>query len=79
MAEIKEYFESNRYQPTFFLGDRVEGKYNKIPFRGTVSIDTEQSTTAGPFVRVWLDLPIVAEGRELYTLVLKPKELKLVK
>ena len=40
MASLAEYFEKNRYKPKYFLGDRVFGYWNKIPFIGTVGNDT---------------------------------------
>ena len=36
MPNYAEYFKSNRSQPTWFIGDRVSGRWNKIPFIGTV-------------------------------------------
>lgn len=58
MPNIKEYFDKNRYKPTYFLGDRVRGKWNKIPFVGTILIDHLVSEDIGPVIRVFSDLPI---------------------
>jgi len=58
MASLAEYFYVNRPKPKFLLGDRVYGKWNKIPFVGTVAIDHYVNESAGPVVIVFLDLPI---------------------
>lgn len=55
---LSEYFAKNRYQPTYFIGDRVRGKWNGIPFIGTVGNDSVVSETEGPKISVFLDLPI---------------------
>jgi hypothetical protein len=58
MASLSGYFSANRPKPKFFLGDRVYGKWNKIPFVGTVAIDHYVSEADGPVVVVFLDLPL---------------------
>ena len=58
MSNLTLYFERRAYQPTWFIGDRVQGKWNRIPFVGTVGNDTVISEIEGPRVSVHLDLPI---------------------
>lgn len=62
MANYAEYFSKVTYKPTYHLGDRVRGKWNNIPFSGTVSIDNMLDPDVGPFVIVTLDLPIKKDG-----------------
>jgi hypothetical protein len=76
MPSLAEYFEKNRYKPTWFLGDRVFGKYKKIPFVGTVGNDTVISEVEGPRVTVHLDLPMKVDNEYKSFIIVKPKELK---
>lgn len=71
-----EYFELNRYKPKWFIGDRVEGKWNGIPFVGSVGNDSLVSELEGPKVSVLVDLPILHKGKIHSIIFLKPKELK---
>lgn len=72
---LAEYFKENRYKPTFEIGDRVFGKYEGIPFIGTVGNDTLISEEEGPRVSVHLDLPIEKKS----VIIVKPKALKRLK
>ena len=76
MSNLAAYFEANRYKPTWFIGDRVEGKWNKIPFVGTVGNDSLVSEREGPRVSVFLDLPIQHEGSVRQVIFVKPNDLK---
>lgn len=53
---LSEYFEKNRYKPTYFIGDRVRGKWNGIPFIGTVYLERDNK------VFINSDLPIKYRG-----------------
>jgi len=76
MGNLANYFANNRYQPTWFIGDRVSGKYNKIPFVGTVGNDTLINDLQGPRVSVHLDLPLKI-GKEVKSIIfVHPKDLK---
>lgn len=75
MANYAEYFEKNRYKPKWEIGDRVTGKYGKIPFIGSVGNDTFISDEEGPRVSIHLDLPI--EGKTV--IIVSPKSIKKVK
>lgn len=58
MTTYAEYFDKNRSKPKFKIGDRVIGKWNKIPFVGTVLNDNVVTEEIGPRVSVYLDLPL---------------------
>jgi len=76
MSNLLRYFENRAYKPTWFLGDRVTGKWNKIPFVGSVGNDTVISEIEGPRVSVQLDLPIKHQGRVHNIVIVKPSDLK---
>jgi hypothetical protein len=61
MGNQTEYFERIGYRPKYQIGDRVFGRWNKIPFVGTVGNDTVIDNT-GPRISIHLDLPIKHEG-----------------
>ena len=61
MPTLAEYFKANRYSGKYSIGDRVIGKWNKIPFVGTVGNDTLINEIEGPRISVHLDLPIKHE------------------
>lgn len=63
MASLAEYFERERPQPYFEFGTKVFGKYNKIPFIGTVYGDGMINEEQGPRLTVHLDLPIMIDGK----------------
>lgn len=73
---LSEYFEQNRYKPKWLIGDRVEGKWNGIPFVGSVGNDTLVNENEGPRVSVFVDLPILHNGKVYSIITTKPKELK---
>lgn len=79
MPNYAEYFEKIAYKPTWLIGDRVFGKYKKIPFIGTVGNDTLISLEEGPRVSVFLDLPIAVDNTVRSIVIVKPKELKRLK
>jgi hypothetical protein len=71
-----EYFQSIAYKPKYFIGDRVMGKFNKIPFVGTVGNDTIINEIEGPRVSVHLDLPIKYENKIYNVIIVKHKDIK---
>jgi hypothetical protein len=73
---LAEYFAQNRYQAKYNLGDRVFGKWNKIPFAGTVGNDTVISEEEGPRISIHLDLPIKYENKIHYFIIVKHKDVK---
>lgn len=79
MGNLADYFARNRYQAKYEIGDRVTGKWNKIPFVGTVGNDTLVNEIEGPRVSVHLDLPIKFKGKVHTILFVKPKDIKAFK
>ena len=68
---LAEYFSQDRYQSVYSLGDRVQGKYNKIPFVGSVGTDSVRNETEEPHVTVTLDLPLKI-GETTYNILRVP-------
>lgn len=77
--ELSEYFAKNRYKPKYFLGDRVFGKWNKIPFAGTVANDSLVTESDGPVVSVFVDLPIKFKSKWYTIIHVKHKDIKPLK
>ena len=82
MASLAEYFAKERYQPKYEFGTRVFGKWNKIPFIGTIYGDSVISELEGPRLTIDLDLPIKFENK-VYTRIIDThknvKEIKRIK
>ena len=79
MASLAEYFKLHRYQSVYDIGDRVIGKWNKIPFVGTVGNDTLINEIEGPRISVHLDLPIKFEDKVYTAIIVKHKDVKYFK
>ena len=79
MGNLSDYFERNAYKPKYQIGDRVFGHWNKIPFIGTVGNDTLVSEIEGPKISVHLDLPLSLTGRLYSVIIVKHKDIKLLK
>ena len=79
MTNYAEYFERTGYKPKYQIGDRVWGKYNNIPFIGTVGNDRLISTATGPEVTITLDLPMKTENGVCSIIVVKHKDIKRLK
>lgn len=79
MASLKEYFEKNAYQPKYHIGDRVFGKWNKIPFVGSVGNDRKINEERGPEITVHLDLPIKFDDKIYNVIIVKHKDVKAFK
>jgi hypothetical protein len=75
MGNLSEYFERNAYKPKYFLGDRVYGKFNGIPFIGTVGNDRVVSLD-GPEITIHLDLPIKYKDEIKNFIIVKHKDIK---
>jgi hypothetical protein len=73
---LAEYFAKNRYQAKWQIGDRVTGKWNKIPFVGTVGNDTLINEIEGPRVSVHLDLPIKYQDKIHNFIITSPNNIK---
>lgn len=68
-----------RYQPTYVIGDRVFGRWNGIPFIGSVGNDSQISEEEGPRVSVLLDLPIVYNGQSRTVVLVTHQDIKPLK
>lgn len=76
---LAEYFKANRYDPKYYIGDRLIGKWNKIPFVGTVGNDTLINEDEGPRISIHLDLPIKYKEKWHYIIIVKHKDVKVYK
>jgi hypothetical protein len=76
MASLADYFAKNRPQAIWHIGDRVFGKWNKIPFIGTVGNDNMISELEGPRVSVHLDLPIKYKDEIRTVIFVEQKDIK---
>ena len=79
MGNQSDYFERIGYKPKYFIGDRVFGKWNKIPFIGTVGNDTVINETEGPRISIHLDLPIKFNDTIHNIIIAKHKDIKPLK
>jgi len=79
MANQTDYFNKTKYWPSYFLGDRVFGKWNKIPFIGTVGNDTVINEIEGPRITIHLDLPIKFNDVINNIIIVKHKDIKKLK
>ena len=75
MGNQTDYFERIGYRPKYWIGDRVFGKWNKIPFIGTVGNDTMINETEGPRISIHLDLPIKHNGTIYNVVIVKHKDI----
>jgi len=79
MSNLATYFAANRYQAKWDIGDRVTGKWNKIPFVGSVGNDRQLNDRDGPEITVHLDLPIKYQGEVHNFIIVKHKDIKAFK
>ena len=79
MGNQTDYFERIGYWPTWFLGDRVFGKWNKIPFVGTVGNDRKINERDGPEITIHLDLPIKFGGKVHNIIIVRHRDIKAYK
>lgn len=79
MSNLAAYFAANRYQARWDIGDRVIGKWNKIPFVGTVGNDRQINELDGPEVTIHLDLPIKYQDKFHHFIIVKHKDIKAYK
>jgi hypothetical protein len=77
MPTLAEYFQANRYMGKYSIGDRVIGKWNSIPFVGTVGNDTLVNEVEGPRISVHLDLPIKYKDVMYRVIIVKHKDVKI--
>lgn len=75
MGNQTDYFERIGYKPIWHIGDRVIGKWNKIPFVGTVGNDTKINDLEGPRISVHLDLPIRFDKNVHHVIIVEHKDI----
>ena len=78
MASLTDYFNRIGYQPKYWIGDRVFGHWNKIPFIGTVGNDRVIDNT-GPQITIQLDLPIKYKGEIKTIIIVKHRDISKLK
>ena len=78
MGNQTKYFERIGYKPKYWIGDRVFGQWNKIPFIGTVVNDTVIDNT-GPRISIHLDLPIKHEDTVRNIIIVTHKDISKLK
>jgi hypothetical protein len=76
MANQTDYFQKKGYKPKYYIGDRVFGKYQNIPFIGSVGNDTLISEIEGPRISIHLDLPIRIDNVNRSVIIVKHKDVK---
>ena len=73
-----DYFKSIGYKHTYDIGDRVFGKYKKIPFIGTVGNDRLINNIDGPEITIHLDLPMRLTNGLTSFIIVKHKDIKQI-
>lgn len=76
MVSLADYFSENRYHGIYEIGDRIFGRWNGVPFIGTVGTDSVVSEYEGPRITVTLDLPLLYEGKVHHMLTVKHENVK---
>ena len=76
MSSLAEYFAEHRYHHKYQIGDRIGGRWNKIPFVGSVGNDRLVNPEIGPEITVHLDLPISWQGKIYRVIVVKHADVK---
>jgi hypothetical protein len=79
MGNQTDYFNRIGYKPKYFIGDRVFGKWNKVPFIGTVGNDRLINDRDGPEITIHLDLPIKFKNEVKSFIIVKHKEITKLK
>lgn len=75
MGTQTDYFNRIGYKPKYFIGDRVFGRWNKIPFVGTVGND-RMIDGVNPEITIHLDLPMKVDGELKNFIVVKHRDVK---
>jgi hypothetical protein len=78
MGNQTDYFNRIGYQPKYFLGERVFGHWNKIPFVGSVGNDRCINGVDAE-ITIHLDLPIKYNGTLHTFIIVKHQDVKLLK
>jgi hypothetical protein len=78
MGTQTDYFNKIGYKPKYHLGDRVFGKWNKIPFIGTVGND-RCINGIDPEITIHLDLPIYIDSTSYRFIIVKHRDVTPLK
>jgi hypothetical protein len=79
MGNQTDYFNKIGYKHVYDIGDRVYGKWRKIPFVGTVGNDRLINHIDGPEITIHLDLPIRIDNCNCYVIIVKHADIKRLK
>ena len=79
MGTQTEYFNKVGYKHTYEIGDRVFGKYKKIPFVGSVGNDRLINNIDGPEITIHLDLPMKVDDMIRNVIIVKHNDVKRLK
>jgi hypothetical protein len=79
MGRQSDWFIARGYKHTYDLGDRIKGKWNGIPFVGSVGNDRLVNDNDGPEITVHLDLPIRVEDKIHRIIITKHKDVVRLK
>lgn len=79
MGNQTDYFERIGYRPKYWIGDRVFGYWNKIPFIGSVGNDSMINEIEGPRISIYLDLPIKYNDTIHNVIIIKHKDITKLK
>ena len=76
MSTLTEYFAKKSKTPKYLIGDRVFGKFGKIPFVGTIGNESSVNPEQVAMCSVHLELPIVIDGVPTFYISIESKKLK---
>ena len=76
MGTQTDYFDRIGYKARYDIGDRVIGKFNKVPFVGTVGNDRKINDIDGPEITIHLDLPILVDKVPKMFIIVKHKDVR---
>jgi hypothetical protein len=79
MGNQTDYFERVGYRGEYQIGDRVIGKWNKIPFVGTVGNDRLINNIDGPEITIHLDLTMKVDNVLKNFIIVKNKDVRRLK
>lgn len=79
MGNQSDYFNRIGYKSIWNIGDRVFGRYKKIPFVGSVGNDRLINYTDGPEITIHLDLPMKIDNSYYHVIIVKHKDIKAYK
>ena len=79
MSTLTEYFAKKAITEKYSMGDRVAGKFGKIPFMGTVGNCSSMNAEGVSVAIVHLDLPIIINDTTSYFISVLSRTLRPLK